>query len=469
MPPAPLTLRSDTGAHLTAAVEHWDEREVVVVRPRPTDAPVARPRSDRTGSGADDTASAPDPSATPSDAAMVAAAAELALRRRVPLVVLLDSVRPDARLELDALHGLGRAARALQRCSGVVPVLAGLSGPLVGAPALLGGLVDQLVVGPDAVAYVAGPRSVATFTGEVTSAEALGGAAVLARTNGVAALVTTDTDIEPALADLVDLLPDNVDVLPPRTVTADPLDRPTPELERLLPEHPGGSYDVRHLLRSIVDDEDLLELREGWASNLVTALGRVGGQPIGLVANQPCSLAGTLDIAASQKGARFVAFCDAFNLPIVTVVDTPGFSPGKDLEWRGMIRHGSQLAFAYARATVPRVSLTVRKSYGGAYIVMDSKTMGNDVALAWPTAEIAVMGARGAAQILHRGADAERLGRVEAEYEARHLTPWLACERGLVDAVITPDDSRSAVAAALAMLATKRERLAHRPHNNMAL
>ena len=166
---------------------------------------------------------------------------------------------------------------------------------------------------------------------------------------------------------------------------------------------------MRRVARALVDDDELLELRPGWAANLVTALATVDGRPVGIVANQPQTLAGTLDIAASQKGARFVAFCDAFNLPLLTLVDTPGFSPGKDQEWRGMIRHGAELAFAYARASVPRVCLTLRKSYGGAYIVMDSKTMGNDLSLAWPTAEIAVMGAKGAAEILS-GAPTRRSG-----------------------------------------------------------
>ena len=187
------------------------------------------------------------------------------------------------------------------------------------------------------------------------------------------------------------------------------------------------------------------------------------------MANQPQTLAGTLDIAASQKGARFVAFCDAFNLPILTLVDTPGFSPGKDQEWRGMIRHGAQLAFAYARATVPRVCLTLRKSYGGAYIVMDSKTMGNDLSLAWPSAEIAVMGAKGAAEILQRRATPEERAAAEADYEERLLNPYLAAERGLLDAVIDPTDTRREIAAALEVLSTKRENLGKRQHDNTPL
>jgi acetyl-CoA carboxylase carboxyltransferase component len=217
----------------------------------------------------------------------------------------------------------------------------------------------------------------------------------------------------------------------------------------------------------VADDGEVLELWREWAPNLVTAFAGVGGHPIGVVANQPLSMAGTLDIAASQKGARFVGLCDAFNLPIVTFVDTPGFLPGKDLEWRGMIRHGASLVAAYARATVPRVCIILRKAYGGAYIVMDSRTMGNDVCLAWPSAEVAVMGAKGAVEILHRRLDAEGRAQEEAKYAETLLTPWVASERGLVDAVIDPADTRREVAAALAALRSKREHLPGRAHDTL--
>ena len=223
------------------------------------------------------------------------------------------------------------------------------------------------------------------------------------------------------------------------------------------------------MVRSIVDDGELLELRPAWAANIVTALASVGGRPVGIVANQPQALAGTLDIGASQKGGRFVAMCDAFNLPLVTLVDTSGFYPGKDLEWRGMIRYGAQMAFAYARATVPRVNVTLRKSYGGAYIVMDSKYMGNDLAFAWPSAEIAVMGAKGAVEILHRRLDADERGAKEREYEERLLNPYIAAGRGSVDAVIDPAVTRKTLADALSLLASKRERLPRRRHDNTPL
>ena len=213
----------------------------------------------------------------------------------------------------------------------------------------------------------------------------------------------------------------------------------------------------------------MLELRAAWAPNMVTALASIGGHPVGIVANQPLAIAGTLDIAASQKGARFVAFCDAFNIPLLTLVDTPGFYPGKDLEWRGMIRHGAQMAFAYARASVPRVALVLRKSYGGAFIVMDSKTMGNDVFMAWPSAEIAVMGARQAAEILARREDEAGKDAFVADYEERYLNPYVAAERGLIDMVIEPDETRAKLHEAFDMLRTKRDIVPSRRHDNTPL
>ncbi len=221
---------------------------------------------------------------------------------------------------------------------------------------------------------------------------------------------------------------------------------------------------MRQIAAALADGGEVAELWTRWSPQLVTALGRIDGRPVGFVANQPQALAGTLDIAASQKGARFVRFCDAFNVPLVTLVDTPGFLPGKDLEWRGMIRHGAELAFAYAEATVPRVCVILRKAFGGAYIVMDSKGLGNDLCFAWPSAEIAVMGAQGAAQVLHRRASPDERAALEADYAERFLTPWQAAERGFVDAVIDPADTRPAIAEALAVLASSREALPGRKH-----
>jgi acetyl-CoA carboxylase carboxyltransferase component len=271
------------------------------------------------------------------------------------------------------------------------------------------------------------------------------------------------------IEELLSYLPDHVDQEPPRWPSDDPADRPCPEAGELIPASSTGSYDVRKVAEAIVDADSLLELRSKWATNIVTALATIDGRPVGIVANQPMSIAGTLDIPASQKGARFVAFCDAFGLPLLTLVDTPGFYPGKDLEWRGMIRHGAQLAFAYARASVPRVAVVLRKAYGGAYIVMDCRSMGSDLYLAWPSAEIAVMGAKGAVEILHRSETPERREELEAEYEERFLNPYVAADRGFVDAVIDPADTRREVAAAFDLLATKRESLGNRKHDNTPL
>jgi len=399
-----------------------------------------------------------------------AEAAEHALGAGLPLLALVASSGADVHDGVAALHGWGSAARALTRCSGRIPVLLAATGPVVSGPALLLGLADHVVMTDEAYAFVSGPRMVETFTGESLDAVELGGAGLHASGTGLAALVVADAGAAvEALSDILAYLPSVIDEEPPRWWTDDPVDRPTPEAGACIPASPTGGYDVRDVARAVVDDGDLLELRAHWAPNLVTALATVGGRPVGIVANQPVSIAGTLDIPGSQKGARFVSWCDAFGLPVLTLVDTPGFYPGKDLEWRGMIRYGAQLAFAYARATVPRVAVALRKAYGGAYIVMDCRAMGSDLYLAWPSAEIAVMGARGSVEVLHRRESPERRLELEATYEERFLNPYVAADRGLVDAVIDPADTRREVAAAFDLLATKRESLVRRKHDNTPL
>jgi acetyl-CoA carboxylase carboxyltransferase component len=404
---------------------------------------------------------------TSADSETIAAAARLALAERLPLVVVLASSGADAVEGVASLDGWGRAARAVVACSGTVPIVFVAYGLALSGPALLLGMADLVVMTPDAVAYVSGPAAVAQVTGVRLAPGELGGQRVHASSTGVAALVAADpeTALEVA-ADALEYLPDHTDEEPPVWPSDDPGDRETIELRDLLPASPTGSYDVRRVIASIADDGELLELRAGWAPQLVTALCRVEGRPIGVLANQPQSMAGTLDIAASQKGARFVAFCDSFNLPLVTLVDTPGFMPGKDLEWRGMIRHGAQLVFAYAEATIPRVCLILRKAFGGAYIVMDSKTMGNDLCLAWPSAQVAVMGAQGAVQILHRREEAATQARLADDYEQQFLNPYVAAARGYIDQVIDPAATRATVADALRALATKRERIVARKHGN---
>ena len=396
-----------------------------------------------------------------------AEATEHALGAGLPVLAVIASSGADVNDGVAALHGWGTAARALARCSGRVPILMAATGPVVSGPALLLGLADHVVMTDHAYAFVSGPRMVETFTGEALDAMELGGAGIHAASTGVAALVVGDRAAAlEALYDILAYLPSVIDEEAPRWWTDDPVDRSTPEAGACIPASPTGGYDVRDVAGRIVDDGDLLELRAHWAPNLVTALATVGGRPVGVVANQPVSIAGTLDIPASQKGARFVAFCDAFGLPLLTLVDTPGFYPGKDLEWRGMIRHGAQLAFAYARATVPRVAVVLRKAYGGAYIVMDCRAMGSDLYLAWPSAEIAVMGAKGAVEVLHRREIPARRVELEAAYEERFLNPYVAADRGAVDAVIDPADTRREVTAAFELLSTKREHLVRRKHDN---
>jgi acetyl-CoA carboxylase carboxyltransferase component len=403
------------------------------------------------------------------DGETVRVAAEAARSLQIPMVVVLASSGADVSDGVGALHGWGQAARALTRCSGVVPVIMVVTGPALSGPALLLGLADVVIMTSDAFAFVSGPAMVEEFTGVRIGIHQLGGTAMHARSSGLCAIEAASEEEAMAHVDhLLGLLPANADELTPTGDGGnggDPVDRPVEELRDIIPTRATSSYDVRQVAAALADDGDVTELWTRWSPQLVTALGRIGGQSVGFVANQPQALAGTLDIAASQKGARFVRFCDSFNLPLVTLVDTPGFLPGKDLEWRGMIRHGAELAFAYAEATVPRVCVILRKAFGGAYIVMDSKGLGNDLCFAWPGAEIAVMGAEGAVQILNRRPlDPDERQKLQDEYAARFLTPWEAAERGFVDAVIEPDQTRRVVADALSVLRSSREVLPGRKH-----
>ena len=406
----------------------------------------------------------------PEDGQKLTQAAETARRNHLPLVGYIASSGADVNSGIAAACGWGAAAKALVSCSGVVPTIFCGTGPVVSGPALLFGIADITIMLPDSYAFVSGPSMVELFTGIPVDKHALGGSDIHRTESGSVDLLAADLpQAEAMVAELLGLLPASNQELPPRLPTADPADRLLPEAAAVLPESASGSYDMKTILRAMADDGYLLELREWWAPNMITALSSIDGWVVGLVANQPQVLAGTLNIAASQKAARFVRFCDSFNIPLVTLVDTPGFQPGKDLEWRGMIRHGAQLVYAYADATVARLNVTVRKSYGGAYIVMDSKYMGNDVALAWPTAEIAVMGAKGAVEILHRSESEERRLELEDAYAEKFLVPYLAAERGSIDRVIDPADTRRELASALGVLASKRETLPRRRHGNSPL
>jgi len=400
---------------------------------------------------------------THADGVRLAEAAEQACDLGVPFVFFVASSGADVQDGIASLHGWGRAAAAISRCSGQVPVIAAATGPVVSGPALLLGLSDLVVMNSEAVAFVSGPQMVAEFTGIHISIGDLGGTASHATASGLCAVESDDVD--GTVAELLEYLPSNTDEVPPLAPVHDSVLRATPELRSVIPDRKAAGYDARDVVRTLCDDGEFREVWPRWAGQIVTAFARLGGMPVGFVANQPRILAGTLDIAASQKAARFVRFCDAFNLPIVSLVDTPGFLPGKDLEWRGMIRHGAELAFAYAQASVPRLCLIMRKAFGGAYIVMDSRGIGNDVCLAWPGAEVAVMGASGAAQILYRGLEPGARAERELAYEEAYLNPWPASERGLVDQVIDPADSRIVLCAALGQLCTKRETMVGRKHD----
>ena len=405
-----------------------------------------------------------------SDGWRLTAAVRQARDQRIPFVLVIQTIGVAVEDGIGASAGWASLARELAQASGVIPTVAIAAGPVVSGPSLLLGLVDVVIFTSDAYVYVNGPRSVETYTGVPISGDELGGLSTHRRSTGLASLAAETVDDAVVLAgDVLSYFPSSVDDLPPFMATADPVDRPNDGLGELLPTTPSGSYDVRDVIADVVDDGEFLELRAGWSPNLVTGLATLGGRPVGIVANQTQSLAGSIDIPAAQKGGRFVAMCDAFNIPLITMVDTSGFLPGKDLEWRGMIRHGAQMAFAYARATVPRIGLILRKSYGGAYIVMDSVNMGNDLMLAWPSAEVAVMGAKGAVEILHRNASAEERAELEAQYEAQYLTPYPAVERQSISAVIDPAETRRELVAGLTMLASKRERLRSRRHDNSPL
>ena len=406
-------------------------------------------------------------------------AVRLGIDLGVPVVGAVATSGADVGEGVESLHAAGRVARALSEASGVVPTMLAVVGPCVSGPALVLGLVDQVVMTADAFAYVTGPDTVTAFTGVPVSPMDLGGAAVHSFRSGVASLVVEDdADALTGIAAILDYLPDHHLEDPAWIPDLDPIDRDCKLAAAAVPSVSKESYDVRDVIGDVVDAGSLLELRAHHAPNLVTALARLGGRSIGVIANQPSQRAGTLDIDASCKGARFVQWCDAFNVPLLTFVDTPGFEPGTDLEWRGMIRHGAQLVHAYAAATVPRLCVVLRKGYGGAYIVMDSKALGNDWYGAWPGAEIAVMGASGAVQILHgkrlAGISYEETRRAEhaelvREYGDRFASPLPAAERGYVDEVIAPADTRRALGAALARLDTKHESPSSRRHSNSPL
>jgi len=399
---------------------------------------------------------------------------DLAEAAGAPLVGLCDGAGARIQEGVTALAGYGGIFRRNVRGSGVIPQISVVMGPCAGGAAYSPALTDFVfMVRGTSQMFITGPDVVQAVTGERIDHEGLGGADVHATASGVADFAYDDE--ESCLADvrhLLSYLPSNNRELPPDEPVRDPVDRRTEALLDLVPADGNRPYDMRAVIEEITDDGEYFEVRELWAPNIICALARLGGQPVGIVANQPRQLAGVLDIHASEKAARFVQFCDAFNIPLVTLVDVPGFLPGVDQEHGGIIRHGAKLLYAYCNATVPRVQLILRKAYGGAYIVMDSRSIGCDVSLAWPTNEVAVMGAEGAANIIFRreiaaspDPEATRAQLVK-EYRAELMHPYYAAERGLVDDVIDPAETRAALIGALEMLRHKHAQLPGRKHGN---
>ncbi|AKJ11923.1 methylmalonyl-CoA carboxyltransferase [Streptomyces incarnatus] len=402
---------------------------------------------------------------------------DMALAAGAPLVSLNDGAGARIQEGVSALAGYGGIFQRNTRASGVIPQISVMLGPCAGGAAYSPALTDFVFMVRDtSQMFITGPDVVRAVTGEEISQNGLGGADVHAATSGVAHAAYDDE--ESCLADvrfLLSLLPANNRELPPAEACADPVDRRTDALLDLVPQDAGRAYDMRAVIEEIVDDGELFEVHSAWSTNILCALARLDGQVVGIVANQPASLAGVLDIGASEKGARFIQLCDAFSIPLVSLVDVPGFLPGVGQEHGGVIRHGAKLLYAYCNATVPRVQLILRKAYGGAYIVMDSRSIGADISLAWPSNEIAVMGAEGAANVIFRreiaaapDPEALRLQKIK-EYRTELMHPYYAAERGLVDDVIDPGDTRSCLIRSLAMLRSKHADLPSRKHGNPPL
>ncbi|GAB5375215.1 MAG: acyl-CoA carboxylase subunit beta [Acuticoccus sp.] len=398
---------------------------------------------------------------------------DMALRNRAPIIGLFDAGGARIQEGVAALGGYGEVFQRNVLASGVIPQISVIMGPCAGGDVYSPAMTDFIfMVRNTSYMFVTGPEVVKTVTNEVVTAEELGGAEIHTTRSAVADNAFDD-DIA-ALSEvrrLVDFLPASNLVAAPELETDDPGDRIDYSLDTLVPDAKTASYDMRELLEKTADEGELFEIQPAFARNIITAFGRIEGRTVGFVANQPLVLAGVLDSDASRKAARFVRFCDAFSIPLVTFVDVPGFLPGTAQEYGGLIKHGAKLLFAYAEATVPKVTVVTRKAYGGAYDVMASKHLRGDINYAWPTAEIAVMGPKGAAEILYRAerGDEEKLTARIDEYEARFANPFVAAERGFIDEVIRPRATRRRVARALRLLRDKELDNPWRKHDNIPL
>ena len=398
---------------------------------------------------------------------------DMALKMRAPIVGLFDAGGARIQEGVAALGGYGEVFKRNVIASGVIPQISVIMGPCAGGDVYSPAMTDFIFMVRDrSYMFVTGPEVVKTVTNETVTSEELGGAKVHTTKSSVAD-GAYDNDVEALLQvrRLIDFLPaNNMDGVPEIPSLDDP-NRTDDSLDTLIPDNPNKPYDMKELILKVVDEGDFFEIQEAYAKNIITGFGRIEGHTVGFVANQPMVLAGVLDSDASRKAARFVRFCDAFNIPIVTFEDVPGFLPGTAQEYGGLIKHGAKLLFAYSEATVPLVTVITRKAFGGAYDVMASKHIGGDVNYAWPTAQIAVMGAKGAVEIIFRGdiGDAEKIAARTKEYEDRFMSPFVAAERGYVDEVIMPHSTRRRIARALAMLRHKETERPWKKHDNIPL
>ncbi len=396
---------------------------------------------------------------------------DMALKMRAPIVGLFDAGGARIQEGVAALGGYGEVFRRNVAASGVIPQISVIMGPCAGGDVYSPAMTDFIFMVRDtSYMFVTGPDVVKTVTNETVTSEELGGAKVHTSKSSVAD-GAFENDVEALLQvrRLLDFLPANNTAGVPEWPSFDVPDRVDMSLDTLVPDNPNKPYDIKELILKTLDEGDFFEIQAAYAGNIVTGFGRIEGRTVGVVANQPMVLAGVLDADASRKAARFVRYCDAFEIPIVTFVDVPGFLPGTAQEYGGLIKHGAKLLYAYTECTVPLVTVITRKAFGGAYDVMASKHIGADVNYAWPTAQIAVMGAKGAVEIIFRGGDAETIARQTKEYEGRFMSPFVAAERGYVDEVIMPHSTRRRIARALAMLRTKSVERPWRKHDNIPL
>ncbi|MBF0562561.1 MAG: acyl-CoA carboxylase subunit beta [Alphaproteobacteria bacterium] len=407
----------------------------------------------------------------------VAEMQELALKTGTPFVFINDSGGARVQEGIDSLSGYGKVFYNNVILSGSVPQISLICGPCAGGAAYSPALTDFIIQTKRAHMFITGPQVIKQVTGEVVSADALGGAVAQMNNSGVIHLIAEDDeDAIYQCRRLLSFMPSNNVEDPPRLPFDEPIES-DPALNQAIPVDTKQGYDVREILLRVVDNQDFLEIQSGFAPNIVIGFARVQGRSIGIVANQPCALAGALDINSSDKASRFIRFCNAFNIPIVTFVDVPGFRPGVEQESGGIIRHGAKMLYSYSAATVPKVTVILRKAYGGAYVAMCSKDLGADRVAAWPTAEIAVMGAEGAAEIVFRTAiqeappeerDAKRKELIEL-YRSTFANPYVSAGRRLVDDIIEPSETRKYLVRALESLHTKRESRPPKKHGLIPL